>query len=459
MKKYLVHVILAFFLLLTIISCGVKKNKEIQLTFDFSKNHVLDNNDNFSPDNQWLVYDTRTTDGGIAGGQSIEKVNVLTGEIVVLYKAKDADQYGPGVGAVSYSHAANKVVFIHGLQNFSVNRPYAQWRRTGVIIDEQQPGRPIHMDARDVTFPYTAGALRGGTHRHEWSGDGDWIGFTYNDAVMKALEDKTGESWNLRTIGVSTKLRPVRVDKDAEGENIDGEWFSALVVRVTPKPQPGSDDISHAAGDSWVGLRGYKKSDGSLQRARAFLGTVRSKNDKDVEEVYIVDIPDRIDIPGEYGPLQGTPTSFPMPPKGAVQRRLTHTAETAHPGCGGIVRSSPDGAKLAFLAKDEQGVQQVFLMSPTGGDMQQITTGKTPVQGGVRWSPDGRQLCFVWDNSIAVMDIPAPGVFSAPIRLTAKSKEAPKSPVWSHDGALIAFNRAVSSADGGSAEQVFIIRI
>ena len=459
MKKYLLHIILAFSLLLTTISCGVKKNKEIQLTFDYSKNHSLDNNDNFSPDNQWLAYDTRTTEGGIAGGQSIEKVNVTTGEIVVLYKAENADQYGPGVGAVSYSPVANKVVFIHGLQNFSSDRPYAQWRRTGVIIDEQHPGAPIYMDARDVTFPYTAGALRGGTHRHEWSGDGEWIGYTYNDAIMKALEDKTGERWNLRTIGVSTKIHPVRVDKDAEGENSDGKWFSALVVRVTPNPRPGSDEISHAAGDSWVGRRGYKKSDGTRQRARAFLGTVRSKNGEEVEEVYIADIPDRIDVPGEYGPLQGTRTTFPMPPRGAVQRRLTYTAETAHPGCGGIVRSSPDGAKLAFLATDEQGLQQIFLISPTGGDMQQITNVMSPIQSGVRWSPDGSRICFVWDNSIAVMDVPAPGAFGAPIRLTAKSEEAPQSPVWSHDGALIAFNRAVSSTHGGSAEQIFIVRI
>ncbi len=36
-------------------------------------------------------------------------------------------------------------------------------------------------------FHILPGALRGGTHRHEWSGDGKWIGFTYNDAILKAL--------------------------------------------------------------------------------------------------------------------------------------------------------------------------------------------------------------------------------------------------------------------------------
>ncbi len=68
--------------------------------------------------------------------------------------------------------------------------------------------------------------------------------------------------------------------------------------------------------------------------------------------------------PGEFGPLEGTKTDFPMPPKGTVQRRLTFTADSAHPGCSGIVRSSPDGNTLAFLAKDEKGVTQIFTLSP-----------------------------------------------------------------------------------------------
>ncbi|MEZ4905810.1 MAG: hypothetical protein R2822_30615 [Spirosomataceae bacterium] len=53
---------------------------EKQLTNDLSYNHDLDNNDNFSPDDQWLVYDTRTEIGGIAASAKIEKVNVATGE-------------------------------------------------------------------------------------------------------------------------------------------------------------------------------------------------------------------------------------------------------------------------------------------------------------------------------------------------------------------------------------------
>ncbi len=44
-----------------------------------------------------------------------------------------------------------------------------------------------------------------------------------------------------------------------------------IVVRVVPEPKPGSDEISHAASDSWIGTNGYRRPDGKMQIARAFL--------------------------------------------------------------------------------------------------------------------------------------------------------------------------------------------
>src|SRR5690606_548924 len=234
-------------------SCSPNYREEQQLTSDFSYNHDLDNNDNFSPDDQWLVYDTRTGEGGIGANGKIEKVNVVTGKKEVLYQLEQNHLYGPGVGAASYSHTEDQVVFIHGLLNCSPDLPYEQWRRSGVIIKDGQPEKPIFMDARDTSFPFSPGALRGGTHRHQFSGDGQWIGFTYNDALLKKLEDSTGHSHNLRTIGVSKKSIRVEVSDSTDGENFSGEWFSAIVVTVVPSPTPGTDQINRAAGDSWIG--------------------------------------------------------------------------------------------------------------------------------------------------------------------------------------------------------------
>ncbi len=441
--------------------CSTPTATEVQLTFDH-KNHNLDNLDNFSPDDKWLVYDTRTCPSAMAANSNIEKVNVDTGRIVVLYKTPRQTKYGPGCGAPSFSPVDTRVIFIHGPMNACAERPYCYWRRTGAVVDASQPGKVVFLDARDVTPPFTAGALRGGTHRHEWSGDGKWVGFTYNDAIMAALEKRTGKKMNLRTIGVATAHKAVTVDKDPAGENSDGLWFSALVVKVVPNPEPGSDQISRAFSDSWVGKNGYRRPDGTWQRARAFLGNVRDSRGKKLTEVFLVDIPDRIDIPGEQGPLEGTLTSFPMPPRGARQRRLTRTEHGKYPGVVTDPRhwvySCPDGSRISFLAGDDNGIIQVFFISPLGGDTVQVTHHSSSVQSSVRWHPGGDKIAYVCDNSIYVCDV-RPGLsFGRTVRMTRKTPQPPLSSIWSHDGKTIAFNRPVP--DGGkSYQQIFLLKV
>ena len=433
--------------------------KIVQLTHG-AYNHDLDNNDNFSPDGKWLVYDTRTGIGGIGGSPSIERVQVETGQIEELFVVKDNQSYGPGAGAVSYHPTENKVIFIHGLAFCSEKNPYQQWKRTGTIVEVSHPNVPIYMDARDVTFPYTPGALRGGTHRHEWSKDGKWVGYTYNDAIMKSIEDSTGEKVNLRTVGVSAKLHPVNVDKNGEGENVSGEWYSVLVVRVVPNPVPGSDEINNAASDSWVGTGSYVNKEGKKQIARAFIGKVRSKTNLSVDELFVVDIPDSINKPGEFGPLEGTPTTFPMPPKGTVQRRLTFTAETAHPGCGGVVRSSSDGKWIAYLAADSRGVQQIFLISPDGGSSRQVTEHPAGVQSCARWSPDNQSICYQAENSVVICKISEEPFEKRFKRITPVSKDELSNVVWSADGHTIAFNKPVKDAESGKIyKQIFYVNI
>lgn len=443
-------------------SCGSPETylRETQVTKDISRNHDLDNNDNFSPDGKWLVYDTRTNAGGIGACRSIERVNSETGETHVLFDIPDNHDFGPGTGAASYHPIENKVIFIHGLPGCTEKNPYQQWRRTGVMVKDDQPNVTVNMDSRDVAYPYTPGALRGGTHRHEWSRDGKWIGYTYNDAVMKKLEDSTGIKWNLRTIAVSNQFHPVIVDPDKEGENVSGTWYSAVVVRVIPDPEPGSDEISNAASDSWIGTSGYKKTDGSMQVARAFLGKVRDKNGNPVDELFVVDIPDSINIPGEYGPLEGTWNTFPMPPKGTIQRRLTRTAGSVYPGCSGVVRSSPDGSRISYLAKDKNGIEQIFLIAPDGGDRVQLTEHTSDVQSGARWSRDNHSICYIWDNSIVICEISDRPFEQRFKRLTEKTAEAPSNLVWSNDGKTLAYNRMVP-ADGSSNQkkQIFVIKL
>ena len=427
------------------------------------KGHWLHNTQCFSPDDRWIVYDLRRDDAMIASTGAIEKVHVETGETVELYRTTGQTAHGPGVGAATYSPRAHRVLFIHGLRNCSAARPYDFRRRTGVAVDDARPGVPIFVDARDVTAPWTPGALRGGTHAHTWSGDGRWISFTYQDAVLGDLERATGtEGLDPRTVGVSAPIRPVRVDKDAEGENHDGEMFSAVVARVVSHPRPGSDEIERAFSDSWVGTNGYLRGDGSRQaRALAFQGHVRDRAGRKISEVFLVDLPERIDVPGPDGPLEGTATGRPMPPKGTVQRRLTYTADRKHPGIQGPrhwLRSAPNGASIAFLAKDDRGIVQIFLVSPQGGEPVQLTRNRWPVQTSFHWSSDGRFLAYGMDNSIFLTDVTPGATFGQSTRVTERFPDdsRPMGPVWSNDGRTIAYNRFVRVA-GQAVPQIFLL--
>src|SRR5690554_4923560 len=159
---------------------------ETQLT-RAPQGHTVHHTQVFAPDGQWVVYDTRNDDTKIGSTGRIEMVHVETGEVRLLYAVPNQSEYGPGVGGATFSPIGDRVMFIHGIRNADRSRPYGLARRTGAAIDLAKPNAPVFLDARDIEAPFTPGALRGGTHAHAWSGDGQWISFTYNDWVMEQL--------------------------------------------------------------------------------------------------------------------------------------------------------------------------------------------------------------------------------------------------------------------------------
>lgn len=432
-------------------------NVERQLSRGGEFNHELDQNDNFSRDDRFLVFDTRTDAGGIVEGQSIGKIDVSTGEVTVLYEVPGANAFGPGSGAASYSPVDDEVVFIHGpLRPTSKENEYDKHRRVGLLVRADGSGESRPADARDVEAPFLRGALRGGTHRHEFLGQGGWLGFTYNDAVMKAYGASIGRDLDLRTIGVT------RLGHEVEARHDDSfpsraAGFSVLVVVVTPEPEAGTDEISCAAQDSWVGEQGYLREDGTRQLARAFIGTVRDRQGQEVDEVFVVDIPDDVTVDGPLGPLQGTATTFPMPPRGAQQRRLTRTADEPLPGCRGIVRASPDGESIAFLRRDGAGAFQVFLISPWGGPSRQVSAFPGGVDGPFRWHPSGRALVLVAGSELVQLNVDDGPRRGEGVVLT-RGGGAPFAPVVSHDGKTVAFNRKVA-VNGRSVSQIFLLEL
>ena len=415
--------------------------------------HILTNTGVWSPDSRWIAYDRRKVED-VFDGDRIERANIETGEIQVMYESSN----GASCGVVTYHPREDRVVFIHGPENPTDDWRYAASHRRGVMADRTHPGVYRNLDARDLTSPFTPGALRGGTHVHTFSGAGSWVSSTYEDHVLGQLGEGGGHEHNQRNVAVSVPGRAVAPGGD-HPRNHRGECFTVLATRTVDEPDPGSDQISKAFSDAWVGTNGYMRSDGTRQaKAIAFQGHVRMIGGETVSEVFVVDLPADLSRPSD-GPLEGTPTTRPRPPAGVVQRRLTHTADRKHPGIQGPrhwLRSSPDGARIAFLMKDNRGVVQFWTVPPTGGQPVQVTRNPWDVRSAFSWSPDGRRLAYVMDNSVFVTDVYSGKATRVTDRLPNGHAPMPYACCFSPDGRWIAFTRPVA-AGGDSLDQVFIV--
>lgn len=390
------------------------------------KNHDLDNNDNFSRDGQWLCYDTRETSGpGIDNCLSIEAVNIATGEERLLYRPRTAvtgSRPAPGVGAVSFSPVEDRVIFIHGpaVEELGARGPYAKPNRQGAIVPLDGSGVVTWADCRDIAIDRATlpGAHRGGTHRHEYSLDGQRIGFTYDDFLLTQFD---------RTIGC---LVP---SPEAPG---GATHHFMVLVPVVPKDTAKPGEIEKAWGDSWV------TRDGTV---RAFIGKVRNEDGVTYEQsLYVVEIPKEIDLKSIDS---GDKDHYPSPPKGILVRRITQGFAE------GIVRGAQDGSRIAYYARDARGQLQIFVVPVDGSDTA-ADPAKRPVQvtdfeGGVaqylRWHPSGTSLlCITAKNAIARIDLA-----TRKATLLTPEDAAPERSrlVVSPDGERIAFNKPVSMTD------------
>jgi Tol biopolymer transport system component len=431
----------------------------MQIT-DQPTGHILTNTNVWSPDGKWIVYDTRSDPAGEKfDGETIETVHVDTREVREIYRAR----HGAHCGVATFSPKDAKIAFILGPENPTAGWQYNAWHRQGMIVDMERPHEAVPLDARDVTPPFTAGALRGGTHVHIFSSDGAWVSFTYEDHVLAALEanavDKLAADLNQRNVGVSVQVREVRVPRD-HPRNHDGVMYSVVVTKSVNQPRPGSDEISRAFEDAWVGMNGYVRRDGTRQRrAIAFQGSVVTLQGATVSEVFVVDVPDDVTVAGD-APLEGTVTTRPAPPRGTRQRRLTYTAERRYPGLQGPrhwLRSSPDGSRIAFLMRDDAGIVQIWTVSPNGGEPAQLTHNPFDIASAFSWNPNGREIAYIADNSVFVSDALTGAATRLTPRQSAASAPRPEACVFSPDGTRIAYVRPDSQV-GSVFNQVFIVR-
>lgn len=430
------------------IKASFAAGQETQLTHS-PNGHALLNRNIFSPDSNWIVYDVRSQDS-IFDGDRIEKVQVHTKEVITLYKAPNQAK----VGAVNYHPFENKAAFIHGPEFPCAAYDYSATHRYGAIIDEAHPQTIQTIDARNVIAPFTPGALRGGSHVHVWHPDATMLSFTYEDDVLSNIKEETTEQdMNIRNIGVTSFRKKVNCPKG--DHNLSG-FFTILASKTNANAKPGSDEIIKALEEGWIGSNGYLREDGTRQtKALAFQGIVLDKKGQEITEVYRLDLPEDLTIPGESGPLEGTLTKRPQPPKGTKQTRLTFTNERKYPGIQGPrhwLRSSQDGSEIAYMAKDDEGIVQIWIVPTIGGTPTQVTQNSFSIQTSFDWSPDGKFFAYAADNSLFITEI-ATGIST---RLTEKSRDEDAIlPYWvcySPNGKSLAYLRnAVAST--GSAQR------
>lgn len=427
-----------------------------QLTFS-TKNHELDNNDNFSFDDKYLCYDTRGTIGpGIENCISIEVVNIQTGKEYVVYspeKVRIGSKPAPGIGAVSFHPKEYQLIFIHGpevthlygdIENKDI---YAKNNRRGAIVDLDtyliKQGRNVieWVDMRDTSCgkPIIKGAHRGGSHRHEYSANGKKLGCTYDDYLLPQYG---------RTIAY---FEPTDLLKP------NADYYFALLVNVVLPEEAKDGDIIKALGDSWVDSEG---------KMRAFIGTVK-EGDEYVDYLCIVNIPDSVNIQTADS---GTCTTYLKSPEGVVIHKITKVFSS------GIVRGSPDGKRIAYLNKDNEGKTQIFILNvPNMNDTNEIEMKPIQasflsegVEDNIRWHPSGKTIFSISDGSIVAICVEEGDHFAESVFLTSKYYvNKPYAIVVSRKGDLIAFNRVVPTCDeygnrhvtfdGKDFSQIFII--
>jgi Tol biopolymer transport system component len=106
--------------------------------------------------------------------------------------------------------------------------------------------------------------------------------------------------------------------------------------------------------------------------------------------------------------------------------------------------------------RDETGIVQIWTISPNGGAPQQLTHNAIDVASAFSWSPDGRSIAYIADNSIFVSDAESGVATRLTDRTDNSSAPRPEACVFSPDGKRIAYVRQVDK-NGRAYNQVFIV--
>ncbi len=366
---------------------------------------------------------------------------MYTGAVDLLYQSKN----GAACGVPTYCSRSDRYVFILGPENPTADWSYCAWHRCGAVGSDGRPELTAVLDARDLISPYTAGALRGGTHLHTFSPSGRFVASTYEDHLLAAAPSGTAHS-NRRLIAVSVLGQPVRVPK-GHARNQDGISYTVVVTDVKEHPRPGSDEIARAYSEAWL-------DDNRI----AFQADVCGSKGSIHSELFIVSLPADLCIAGDH-PLQGTQSTRPGIPRGTHTTRITYTDDDVHPGLSGPRHwavPSPDGQWIGCFRHDRQGHSQFHVVGVSDGAIHRITDHDFSATSAFTWHPNGQSVAYVADGSVFQVPVSR----AEPIRLTPKvsKQDGPRhhACVFSPDGNKIAFMKPVAS-ERGTHDQLFCV--
>lgn len=100
-------------------------------------------------------------------------------------------------------------------------------------------------------------------------------------------------------------------------------------------------------------------------------------------------------------------------------------------------RWSPDGTRIAFSRKTEEGHSRLAVLTVATGEVRLLTPEGSQA-GFPAWSPDGRELAFAWDRT-GIFDLYALDPDSGRCRRLTRVLGGAFEPDWSPDGSRLAF--------------------
>lgn len=375
--------------------------------------HFLNHRQSLSHCGGFLYYDTRNADPDISKTSRIESLELETNTVRVVYDTQSQSIHGPGVGAVVCHPHRPTIAFIHGLSDCDSSKPYSMTRRFGAWanIDPLNPVTNVaSLESRSIGPRLPWGTLGGGTHAHSFSRDGNWVSFTYNDALLpqkRAVGFTLVDRWQNEPDFLEV------VGRQEFNDQFRGLGWSALAILP-------EEPIESAREECWIETANGE----SPTQALAMIVRLPSNSASHpwVDEIYVAKFPRYAsEWPSRLGQTfqhdinacieeeSRNPSAWRLRvPEGIEVRRLTRTFLKRHPGIQGPrhwLLGSNSGQWIYSMMRDENGVIRLVRVSVLDGSYDWISENQESITHPVAVDQQSRRLAYLVNKSLTILDL------------------------------------------------------